>query len=73
MLMSVIGTSPEWMMKVEVPQHNLLVASSSPEGDIQEGHCPMQFGICRCGIAHIVYVDMPCPVVVLMACQLQGT
>ena len=60
-------------MKVEVAQHDLLVASSSPEDDIQEAQCPIQFGICRYGIAYVVYVDMLCPVVVLMACQLQGT
>ena len=60
MPMSVIGTTPEWMMKVKVPQHGLLVASSSPEGDMQ-------------GIAYIVYVYMLCPIVVLMACQLQRT
>ena len=45
-------------MNVEVPQHDLLVASSSPKGDIQE-------------IACFVYVDMLCPMVFLMACQLQ--
>ena len=73
MLISVIGTSPLWMMKFEIPQHDLLVASSSPEGDVQEGQCSMQFGMCRRGIAYVVYIDMLCPVVVLMACQLQCT